>query len=271
VALLVDTLERLGTDALSLALLLRITLRDKRAAACSCRGLRSLIAPHLRSATLHVLAEDATLDNAAFVARLPNLERLHVEGESFLSDGLDIAKLRSLPRLALKTIGAPAALFLGYLLRGREHTIRLSNGLSCISLQPVATRNRLSLAVSTAADLVVILGSLSNNKALERLELPRIIRPIWRNTLRSNMAAIDGLGEMVVQLGQAIRYTDLCVAAPAEAHLPQDLPPKKRRRSACYDDDDDDDALHGYDDDTFDDGIPDEWDPDYEDDFSGDA
>ena len=81
------------------------------------------------------------------------------------------------------------------------------------------------------------------------------------------MAAVDGLGAMVVQLGQAIRYTDLCVAAPAEAHLP----PKKRRRSACYDDDDDDDALHGYDDDTFDDGIPDEWDPDYEDDFSGDA
>ena len=205
VVLLVDFLARLGTDALSLTLLRRMRLRDKRAAACSCRGLRALIAPHLRSATLHVLAEDATIDNATFVARLPTLERLHVEGESFLCDGLDIPKLRSLPRLALKTIGAPAALFLGSLLSGGEHTIRLSNGSSCISLQPVATRDSLSLFVTSAADLAVILGALSNNRALQRLELPLIF---GQNGRRSNMAAVDGLGEMLVQLGQALRYDD---------------------------------------------------------------
>ena len=74
VGLLQDTLARLGTDALSLTLLPRMTLRAKRAAACSCRWLCTIIAAHLRSATLHVLAEDATLDNAAFVARLPTLE-----------------------------------------------------------------------------------------------------------------------------------------------------------------------------------------------------
>ena len=204
-ALLVDTLARLGTDALLLTLLRWMTLRDKRAASCSCLGLRTLIAPHLRSATLHVLAEDATIDNATFVARLPTLERLHVEGESFLSDGLDIPKLRSLPRLALKTIGAPAALFLGSLLSGGEHTIRLSNGSSCISLQPVATRDSLSLFVTSAADLAVILGALSNNRALQRLELPLIF---GQNGRRSNMAAVDGLGEMLVQLGQALRYDD---------------------------------------------------------------
>ena len=185
----------------------RMTLGGKRAAACSCRGLRTLIAAHLRSATLHVLAEDATLDNAAFVARLPNLERLHVEGESFLSDGLDIAKLRSLPRLALKTIGAPAALFLGYLLSGGDHIIRLSNGSSCISLQPVATRNSLRLVVTSAADLAVILGSLSNNRALKRLELPRIFDD-WRSRRFTTLAAAEALGEMVVPLGQAIRYAD---------------------------------------------------------------
>jgi len=211
VGLLQDTLARLGTDALSLTLLPRMTLRAKRAAACSCRWLRTIIAPHLRSATLHVLAEDATLDNAAFVARLPTLERLHVEGESFLCDGLDIPKLRSLPRLALKTIGAPAALFLGCLLSGGEHTIRLSNGLSFISLQPVATRSELSLIVSSAADLAVILGSLSNNRALKRLTLPMIIcekrlgQPTDPDALTPCMAAVDGLGEMVVQLGQALR------------------------------------------------------------------
>ena len=206
-ALLVDTMARLGTDFLSLTLLRWMTLRGKRAAACSCLGLRTLIAPHLRSATLHVLAEDATLDNAAFVARLPTLERLHVEGESFLSDGLDIPKLRSLPRLALKTIGAPAALFLGYLLSGGDHIIRLSNGSSCISLQPVATRNSLRLVVASAADLAVILGSLSNNRALKRLELPRIFDD-WRSRRFRTPAAAEALGEMVVPLGQAIRYAD---------------------------------------------------------------
>ena len=196
----------------------RMTLRGKRAAACSCLGLRTLIAPHLRSATLHVLAEDATLDNAAFVARLPTLERLHVEGESFLCDGLDVPKLRSLPRLALKTIGAPAALFLGCLLSGGEHTIRLSNGSSCISLQPVASRDSLSLCVTSAADVAVILGSLSNNSALQRLELPLIFgyngrqifdngrTPTDRVVQMARMAAVEGLGEMLVQLGQAIRY-----------------------------------------------------------------
>lgn len=212
-ALLVERLAQLGTDALSLTLLRRMTLRGKRAAACSCRGLRTLIAPHLRSATLHVLAEDATLDNAAFVARLPTLERLHVEGESFLCDGLDIPKLRSLPRLALKTIGAPAALFLGYLLRGGEHTIRLSNGSSCISLQPVATRDSLSLFVTSAADLAVVLGPLSNNRALKRLALPLI----FGQNERSKMAAVDELDEMVVQLGQALRYAeDPCVDAQTQ-------------------------------------------------------
>ena len=202
-----ETLARLGTDALSLTLLPRMTLRAKRAAACSCRWLRTIIAPHLRSATLHVLAEDATLDNAAFVARLPTLERLHVEGESFLCDGLDIPKLRSLPRLALKTIGAPAALFLGYLLSGGDHIIRLSNGSSCISLQPVATRNSLRLVVASAADLAVILGSLSYNRALKRLELPRIFDD-WRSRRFRTPAAAEALGEMVVPLGQAIRYAD---------------------------------------------------------------
>jgi len=174
VALLVDKLARLGMDALSLALLHRMTLRAKRAVACSCRGLRTLITPHLRAATLHVLAEDATLDNAAFVARLPTLERLHVEGESFLCDGLDIPKLRSLHRIALKTIGAPAAMFLGCLLSGGEHIIRLSNGVACISLQPVATRVDLSLVVESAADLAVLLGSLSSNGVLQRLKVPQI-------------------------------------------------------------------------------------------------
>ena len=213
VPLLVDsTLARLSVDELS-TMLHQMTLSAKRAAACSCQGLRALIAPHLRAATLHVLAEDATLDNAAFVARLPTLERLFVEGESFLCNGLDIPKLRSMPRIALKTVGVPAALFLGCLLSGGDHMIRLSNGASCISLQPVATRDDLSLIVTAAVDLAVLLGSLSNNREIKRLGLPLIIfekgspRSEEPDALTPSMAAVDGLGEMVVQLGQALRYT----------------------------------------------------------------
>ena len=181
----------------------------------------------MRSATLHVLAEDATIDNATFVARLPTLERLHVEGESFLCDGLDIPKLRSLPRLALKTIGAPAALFLGSLLSGGEHTIRLSNGSSCISLQPVATRDSLSLFVTSAADLAVVLGALSNNSALQRLELPLIF---GYNGRTSNMAEVDGLGEMLVQLGQAIRYDNRYVRNAPKLQL---LRSKYKYNASC--------------------------------------
>ena len=212
-SLLVEMLARLGTDALSLTMLRQMTLRAKRAAASSCRGLRALLAPHLRAATLHVLAEDATLDNAAFVARLPTLERLHVEGESFLCDGLDIPKLRSLPRIALKTVGAPAALFLGCVLSGGAHTIRLSNGAAFVSLQPIATRDNLSLAVSSAADLAVLLGSLSSNRGLKQLRLPLIICESFKGQLVP-------LGEMVVQLGQALRWSHIAPAAPPSVAMP---------------------------------------------------
>ena len=212
-SLLVEMLARLGTDALSLTMLRQMTLRAKRAAASSCRGLRALLAPHLRAATLHVLAEDATLDNAAFVARLPTLERLHVEGESFLCDGLDIPKLRSLPRIALKTVGAPAALFLGCVLSGGAHTIRLSNGAAFVSLQPIATRDNLNLAVSSAADLAVLLGSLSSNRGLKQLRLPLIICESFKGQLVP-------LGEMVVQLGQALRWSHIAPAAPPSVAMP---------------------------------------------------
>ena len=215
VALLVDKLARLGMDALSLALLHRMTLRAKRAVACSCRGLRTLITPHLRAATLHVLAEDATLDNAAFVARLPTLERLHVEGESFLCDGLDIPKLRSLHRIALKTIGAPAAMFLGCLLSGGEHIIRLSNGVACISLQPIATRVDLSLVVvESAADLAVLLGSLSSNGVLQRLNVPQIN---WLELIKvSSTLCTHGDEFMVIPEDDTEAEAEAAAAAEAE-------------------------------------------------------
>ena len=85
-------------------------------------------------------------------------------------------------------------------------------------MQPVARRDSLSLCVTSAADVAVVLGSLSNNSALQRLELPLIFgyngrqifdngrAPTDRVVQMARMAAVEGLGEMLVQLGQAIRY-----------------------------------------------------------------
>ena len=67
--------------------------------------------------------------------------------------------------------------------------------------------------VTSAADLAVVLGALSNNSALQRLELPLIF---GYNGRTSNMAEVDGLGEMLVQLGQALRYDD--AYADAQTH-----------------------------------------------------
>jgi len=123
---------------------------------------------------------------------------LQVEGETFLCDGLDVPKLRSLPRIALKTLGAPAALFLGCLLSGREHTIRMSNAVVCIALLPLTTRPSLSLAVTSAADLAVLLGSLACNPSVQHLTLP--LSPCDR--IRMKVV----LDEMLSELGNAIRF-----------------------------------------------------------------
>ena len=63
----------------------------------------------------------------------------------------------------------------------------------------------------TDEDAPVQLRVLVDGKPLKRLELPLIFR---QNELRSSMAAVDGLGDMLVQLGHVIRYADPC----ADAH-----------------------------------------------------
>ena len=119
-----------------------------------------------------VRIEDATFDNAAFVGRLPRLGTLHVQGETFLSDGIDLHKLRSLDRITVGQLSFEASLFVGAVLSGGEHTLRLSGG-TCVALHPLRTRERLNLTHHQLRDkdLAVLLGALSLNPQLLELDL----------------------------------------------------------------------------------------------------
>lgn len=54
-----DTLYKLGTDALPFIMLKHLALHTKRSLACTGIGLAQIIGPHLRADTLYVLEEDA--------------------------------------------------------------------------------------------------------------------------------------------------------------------------------------------------------------------
>ena len=190
----------------------------------------ALVAPHLRAATLSVRAEDATFDNAAFVARLPSLERLRVEGETMLPDGLELPKLRSLSNLALKTLSPPAALFLGCALAssGGEHVVRMSNGNTIVALRPVSERAELDLAVASAADLAVLLGALSHNRGLRKLGLP--LGRWWQNPYHWTHGANRGLQKtahnlpaLLTELGRALHW-------PPPPTVPPGSPDREREK-----------------------------------------
>ena len=106
---------------------------------------RAALLPHLRAPVLRVGDADHAFDNAAFVARLPGLQKLYVEGETFLPGGyIDITNVRSSDRLQLGSCCAATALFLGCVLARGEHTLRMPDGRASVCLGPlrggVATR-----------------------------------------------------------------------------------------------------------------------------------
>jgi len=150
-------------------LLRAMSLLSKRVVACACVQLRDQISEHLRDPTLHVRIEDATFENAAFVGRLPELTELHVQGERLV---LNVPQLRQLPRISIAMLSVEAALFLGAILSGGEHTVRISNG-SCVALPPLRTRERINLSSRSLkdADLAALLGALALNQCLKELDL----------------------------------------------------------------------------------------------------
>merc|ERR1711939_908058 len=121
------------------------------------------------AAELSVRIEDATFENAAFVGRLPALRVLHVQGEAA---PLAVAQLRRLPRITVTHLTLEAALFVGAILSGGEHTLRFSSG-SCVALWPLRTRERLNLSSRALkdSDLAALLGALALNRCLKELDL----------------------------------------------------------------------------------------------------
>ena len=169
----VAAVGRVGEEDVRGELPATMSLHAKRAACCACYTLRKHLTEDLHREVLHVRIEDATFDNAAFVGRLPNLATLHVQGEMFLRDGIDLRKLRALPRIAVGKLGFEAALFLGAALSGGEHVVRLSSD-ACVALPPLRTRERVNLVQRQlkGQDLAVLLGALSLNRHLKELDIP---------------------------------------------------------------------------------------------------
>merc|ERR1712087_100950 len=146
-----------------------IALRAKRALCCTAFPLRHHVSTSMRAPLLKVRIEDATFENAAFVGRLPHLKELIVQGEPMR---LMVAHLRSLTRINIGLLSVEASLFVGGILSGGEHIIRVSSG-SCVALPPLRTKERLNLSSRGLkdSDLAALLGALALNRCLKELEL----------------------------------------------------------------------------------------------------
>ena len=134
----------------------------------------------------------------ASVARSVSLSLFHVPVHCRSSRSPQQPEAALAASIALKTIGAPAALFLGCVLSGGEHTLRMSNGTTFISLQPLATRSELNLSVTSAADLAALIGSLASNPQLLKLQLPLS----WDDRHQRGIV----LDAMLAELGNAVPW-----------------------------------------------------------------
>ena len=141
-----------------------LTLRASRGLACCCFQLRTLLTPTLRAPTLVVGPHDATWENAVFVARLPGLQTLRIDGEHFLPE-VDVGRVRTRPSLLIGQMGTMAALFVGALIA--DGNLCLSNGNRMIDFEPLRGGRHGVLAVAdSTADACALLGPLSRNQAL---------------------------------------------------------------------------------------------------------
>eukprot|EP00964_Phaeocystis_antarctica_P014974 scaffold8275_cov61-Phaeocystis_antarctica.AAC.5 len=164
-----------------------LTLLAKRGMACCCFQLRALLTPVLRGPTLDVGPCDATWENAVFVARLPGLRTLRIDGEHFLPE-VDVERVRSRPRLKIGQMGATAALFVGALIADGNLLLRLSDdnrvyirpfcSFAWVSMQMIYVDASEYLVVDfedlrggraygkfSVADACALLGPLSRNQA----------------------------------------------------------------------------------------------------------
>ena len=142
----------------------------------------------------------------------------HLKGK--FGDGYQIDLKLAAPSSAAVAAGGagvalspPAALFLGCALAssGGEHVVRMSNGNTIIALRPVSERPELDLAVTSAADLAVLLGALSHNCGLRKLGLP--LGRWWQNPYHWTHGANRGLQKtalnlpaLLTELGNALHW-----------------------------------------------------------------
>ena len=143
-------------------------LQEKRALACTCSTLRLVIFQLLRQPRLVVQESDAILDNARFVASVlvPNVPKqvLCVAGETCVPN-MNLAHLRTLPKLKVGTMGPTAALFLGAAIADSDCVLRLSTGATK-SIRALRENNRVNFQmpdIVQPSDRNAMLGALTLN------------------------------------------------------------------------------------------------------------
>ena len=158
-------LEEFDCNAFEIALLPHVALTCKRALACTCYALRERLTPHLRAATLSIRRGDTTWSNALFVARLPGLTDLRVEGETCLPS-MDLARYRRLEALKVGLLSPPAALFFGAAIAASNARLRLSDGSTIRSISALRSSPSPNKAEKEAsdADRAALLGALASNQ-----------------------------------------------------------------------------------------------------------
>ena len=164
---LVAMLGQLGREAIGLALLALLPLRARRALAIAAASTRKLITPHLRAPELLLAESDGTWDNAAFIARLPDLRRLRIAPMGLTPEQvIDLGHLAaSAEPVEVLHRSLAACLMLGAALGDRLERIRLVGGrvLECAPLRTQRTLDALDQVLLAQPDVNVLKGVLARN------------------------------------------------------------------------------------------------------------
>ena len=141
----------------------KLALLAMRSMGCSCKRFKDIIHAHLHASTLSISLADVSWSNARFVAGLPHLQTLRVEGHPDLS----IGHLRTLKRLTVSTLAPEPLLFFGAAIASSEAVLRLSDGSSMRNLEPLRAQPDVPFIESVShVDIAALLGSLACNTNL---------------------------------------------------------------------------------------------------------
>lgn len=197
---LVTVLMVLGDDFARELLLQHVPFCARQALAAACFDTRQL---HVLRHAVHLLVHDAdaTWLNATFVARLPCLRTLRVEGETSLPV-MHLSHYRTLPRLKVGAVGVTAALFLGAAIAKCDCVLRLSDGLMLRNLKGLRESARVNFPSAVSpADVAAMLGALCLNPHIVRIDE-------WYAELTAKQAAASTRGAAAAAIGGALGTLD---------------------------------------------------------------